>query len=212
MCGTTRISCTDRVPTGKRGRSGWGKPLLKTLNHPSGQNGSTIEKQSCSLVRQIHRHGLHGGSRDYGKQAGIFHQSDFGFGAGKTWKLPKTPPTLDRPRTAFTSSQVNVLETVFQVNCYPGIQLREQLAGRLDLDEDRIQIWFQNRRAKLRRSLRETRLRLVQTAVAELKVTQDVNGQLKARQDVRCDLELTQQLASQHPHELEEESQMLKKD
>uniref|UniRef100_G3NHB3 Homeobox domain-containing protein n=1 Tax=Gasterosteus aculeatus TaxID=69293 RepID=G3NHB3_GASAC len=75
-----------------------------------------------------------------------------------------------RPRTAFTNSQVNVLETVFQVNCYPGIQLREQLAGRLDLDEDRIQIWFQNRRAKLRRSLRETRLRRVQTAVADVGV------------------------------------------
>uniref|UniRef100_A0A3Q3IW88 Homeobox domain-containing protein n=1 Tax=Monopterus albus TaxID=43700 RepID=A0A3Q3IW88_MONAL len=45
-----------------------------------------------------------------------------------------------RPRTAFTNSQVNMLETVFQVNCYPGIQLREQLAGRLDLDEDRIQV------------------------------------------------------------------------
>lgn len=37
--------------------------------------------------------------------------------------------------------QVNALETVFRINCYPGIQLREQLAGRLDLDEDRIQVW-----------------------------------------------------------------------
>ncbi|KAM8917271.1 homeobox expressed in ES cells 1 [Spinachia spinachia] len=81
-----------------------------------------------------------------------------------------------RPRTAFTNSQVDVLETVFRVNCYPGIQLREQLAGRLDLDEDRIQIWFQNRRAKLRRSLRETRLRRVQTAVADL----GVGGRVKA--------------------------------
>lgn len=32
------------------------------------------------------------------------------------------------------------METVFQMNCYPGIQLREQLADRLDLDEDRIQV------------------------------------------------------------------------
>uniref|UniRef100_A0A668RTW5 Homeobox domain-containing protein n=1 Tax=Oreochromis aureus TaxID=47969 RepID=A0A668RTW5_OREAU len=79
-----------------------------------------------------------------------------------------------RPRTAFTNSQVSILETVFQVNCYPGIQLREQLAERLDLDEDRIQIWFQNRRAKLRRSLRETRLQLVQTAVADLEVGHEV--------------------------------------
>ncbi|XP_053300081.1 homeobox expressed in ES cells 1 [Pleuronectes platessa] len=88
-----------------------------------------------------------------------------------------------RPRTAFTSGQVNVLETVFQVNCYPGIQLREQLAVRLNLEEDRIQIWFQNRRAKMRRSLRETRLRLVQTAVADLEVSHQVEGQLK----VKCD-------------------------
>uniref|UniRef100_M4A5X3 Homeobox expressed in ES cells 1-like n=1 Tax=Xiphophorus maculatus TaxID=8083 RepID=M4A5X3_XIPMA len=81
-----------------------------------------------------------------------------------------------RPRTAFSSSQVNALETAFRVDCYPGIQLREQLAGRLDLDEDRIQIWFQNRRAKLRRSLRETRLRLVQTAMTALKSRPEVRG------------------------------------
>ncbi|XP_047195257.1 homeobox expressed in ES cells 1 [Hippoglossus stenolepis] len=102
-----------------------------------------------------------------------------------------------RPRTAFTNSQVNVLETVFQVNCYPGIQLREQLAGRLNLEEDRIQIWFQNRRAKMRRSLRETRLRLVQTAVADLGVRHQVEGQLKVKRDVgEGDLELAQRLAS----------------
>ncbi|XP_028302180.1 homeobox expressed in ES cells 1-like [Gouania willdenowi] len=75
-----------------------------------------------------------------------------------------------RPRTAFTSTQVEVLQSVFEMNCYPGIELREQLAIRLDLDEDRIQIWFQNRRAKLRRSLREARLRLCVTTVSELKV------------------------------------------
>ncbi|KAM6927305.1 homeobox expressed in ES cells 1 [Xenentodon cancila] len=79
-----------------------------------------------------------------------------------------------RPRTAFTNSQVNALESVFQANCYPGIQLREHLAERLDLDEDRIQIWFQNRRAKLRRSLRETQLQELQTAAADFRVPQKV--------------------------------------
>ncbi|XP_062270463.1 homeobox expressed in ES cells 1-like [Scomber scombrus] len=125
-------------------------------------------------------------------------------------QLNSTRPTSNwyigrRPRTAFTNSQVNVLETVFHVNCYPGIQLREQLAGKLELDEDRIQIWFQNRRAKLRRSMRETRLRLVQTAVADLGVKEEVIGQLKAKRDVQSELEFAQRLASRLQLEVEEE-------
>uniref|UniRef100_A0A3P8UAZ8 Homeobox domain-containing protein n=1 Tax=Amphiprion percula TaxID=161767 RepID=A0A3P8UAZ8_AMPPE len=99
-----------------------------------------------------------------------------------------------RPRTAFTNSQVNVLETVFQVNCYPGIQLREQLAGRLNLHEDRIQIWFQNRRAKLRRSQRETRLHLVQTAVTDLRVRHQVIDQPKVKHNEQSDLDLPSRL------------------
>ncbi|XP_044937784.1 homeobox expressed in ES cells 1-like [Mustela putorius furo] len=62
-----------------------------------------------------------------------------------------------RPRTAFTQNQIEVLENVFRVNCYPGIDIREDLARKLNLEEDRIQIWFQNRRAKLKRSHRESR-------------------------------------------------------
>ncbi|XP_041835889.1 homeobox expressed in ES cells 1 [Melanotaenia boesemani] len=108
-----------------------------------------------------------------------------------------------RPRTAFTHSQVNALETVFQVNCYPGIQLREQLAGRLDLDEDRIQIWFQNRRAKLRRSLRETPLRFVQATVADLCVGHEVGGHMKIKQDGTA----VPEFASPHQFEVGEEEE-----
>ncbi|XP_066207011.1 homeobox expressed in ES cells 1 isoform X1 [Saccopteryx leptura] len=61
-----------------------------------------------------------------------------------------------RPRTAFTQNQIEVLENVFRVNRYPGIDIREYLAQKLNLEEDRIQIWFQNRRAKLRRTHRES--------------------------------------------------------
>ncbi|XP_053845382.1 homeobox expressed in ES cells 1 isoform X1 [Vidua macroura] len=66
-----------------------------------------------------------------------------------------------RPRTAFTRSQIEVLENVFKMNSYPGIDIREELARKLDLDEDRIQIWFQNRRAKLKRSHRESQFLMV---------------------------------------------------
>ncbi|KFP23844.1 Homeobox protein ANF-1, partial [Colius striatus] len=66
-----------------------------------------------------------------------------------------------RPRTAFTRNQIEVLENVFKMNSYPGIDIREELARKLELDEDRIQIWFQNRRAKLKRSHRESQFLMV---------------------------------------------------
>lgn len=36
--------------------------------------------------------------------------------------------------------QIKILESVFQVNSYPGIDIREELAEKLHLDEDRIQV------------------------------------------------------------------------
>ncbi|XP_066450692.1 homeobox expressed in ES cells 1 [Eleutherodactylus coqui] len=70
-----------------------------------------------------------------------------------------------RPRTAFTRSQIEVLENVFRVNSYPGIDVREELANKLSLDEDRIQIWFQNRRAKLKRCHRESQFLIVKESL-----------------------------------------------
>ncbi|KAJ1110227.1 hypothetical protein NDU88_007582 [Pleurodeles waltl] len=66
-----------------------------------------------------------------------------------------------RPRTAFSRTQIETLENIFRLNSYPGIDIREELAEKLDLDEDRIQIWFQNRRAKLKRSHRESQFLMV---------------------------------------------------
>ncbi|XP_012370986.1 homeobox expressed in ES cells 1-like [Octodon degus] len=66
-----------------------------------------------------------------------------------------------RPRTAFTQNKIEVLENVFRVNCYPGIDIQEDLAQKLNLEEDRIQIWFQNRWAKLKRSHRESQFLMV---------------------------------------------------
>ncbi|OCT57789.1 hypothetical protein XELAEV_18003045mg [Xenopus laevis] len=71
-----------------------------------------------------------------------------------------------RPRTAFTRGQIEILENVFRVNSYPGIDVREELASKLALDEDRIQIWFQNRRAKLKRSHRESQFLIVKDSLS----------------------------------------------
>ncbi|XP_054479237.1 homeobox protein engrailed-2a [Anoplopoma fimbria] len=65
----------------------------------------------------------------------------------------KTPSKEDkRPRTAFTAEQLQRLKTEFQTNRYLTEQRRQNLAGELGLNESQIKIWFQNKRAKIKKA------------------------------------------------------------
>ncbi|XP_071499593.1 uncharacterized protein [Diadema antillarum] len=73
-----------------------------------------------------------------------------------------------RRPTVFTGWQLERLKAEFDIDRYPDIISREKLAASLGLDEDRIQVWFQNRRSRLRRA-----------SLNSLSTRLDTNNQIK---------------------------------
>ncbi|AWP04635.1 putative homeobox protein engrailed-2b-like [Scophthalmus maximus] len=68
-------------------------------------------------------------------------------------KKTQSPSKEDkRPRTAFTTDQLHRLKIEFQNNRYLTEQRRQSLARDLGLNESQIKIWFQNKRAKIKKA------------------------------------------------------------
>ena len=61
-------------------------------------------------------------------------------------------PVEKRPRTAFSSEQLARLKKEFEDNRYLTEERRRALAVDLGLNENQIKIWFQNKRAKIKKS------------------------------------------------------------
>ncbi|XP_012060430.1 PREDICTED: homeobox protein engrailed-1a-like [Atta cephalotes] len=62
------------------------------------------------------------------------------------------PPEEKRPRTAFSAEQLARLKREFAENRYLTERRRQQLSRDLSLNEAQIKIWFQNKRAKIKKA------------------------------------------------------------
>lgn len=82
-------------------------------------------------------------------------------GRGQTLSFPLMPRSVDtcllppapkkKPRTLYSTDQLEHLEALFQEDHYPDAEKRKVIAVSVGVTPQRIMVWFQNRRAKWRK-------------------------------------------------------------
>ncbi|NXA43889.1 VEX1 protein, partial [Eudromia elegans] len=109
-----------------------------------------LAQSSCGTTREVPALGVPPSPGDLGipwpqelpQSSGPKHSAEAGAG---------------RPRTKFSSAQLQELERSFREQRYIGASEKRRLAAALGLSQSQIKTWFQNRRMKFKRQTQDAR-------------------------------------------------------